>query len=243
MEVWKDYQTGKYYSIDSSNGRQSPSNRYGDEKRYFTAYSTGFPRIFSGKSVPLDRLYTVQPHKFDGYCQFPRPTEKKTQNKSPYARITNRTGRVRIKDESKIPCPLEFLGMSSPQSRSLSPRRSKHFLTQSLPRPDMNSIQDIKTSQIQRPLRDLRTAADLSTKLEFEKKTSKGYIRPKSKVKRRKLKGFFLKEFRTSGELFQVEKRLTEQTNPILYQKLKKKEEFDRKMLEKKKLGKINQNY
>ena len=59
-------------------------------------------------------------------------------------------------------------------------------------------------------------------------------MRPKSKVLRRKLKGFFLKEFKTSGELFSQEKQIWEASNPELVKKRRRIEELDRKMLEKK---------
>jgi hypothetical protein len=87
---------------------------------------------------------------------------------------------------------------------------------------------------VQPALRDLRTATDLTLKLEKEKKNSTGYIRPKSKILRRKLKGFFLKDFKTSGELFDKEKKVWQITNPELVKKRKRMEELDRKMLEKK---------
>lgn len=208
MEVWKDYQTGKYFSIDSNSGRQSPSNRYGAEQTVFKAYSTGFPHIIKPKETAIDKMYTVQPKNFDGYCQFPRPCQSSSSPQAPYVRKWIRTSKIHIKEESKIPKPLNFLNTS--QKKSLSPRRNHNTLYNSLPAADLNTIQDIKMSLVKPPLRDLRTATDLSTGLEREKKNSTGYIRPKSKVKRRKLKGFFLKEFKTSGELFYKEKKILE---------------------------------
>ena len=243
MEVWKDYQTGKYYKIDENTGKQSPSNRFGGEKTYFTAYSTGFPHILPAKPVPVDRMYSVQPHKFDGYCQFPRPSEKFPTNPSPYVRKLVKPSKVYIKEESKIPVPLNFLNFSQSQNRSVSPRRSAHQICHSLPASELNTLEDIKSSLVKKPLKDLRTVTDLSIKLESEKQNSKGYVRPRSKVLRRKLKGFFLKDFKTSGELFNTERRIWQATNPTLFQKLKKYEEFDRRMLEKKsKAARLLQN-
>ena len=66
MEVWKDYQTGKFYSIDSNLGRQSPSDRFGGAQKAFTPYSTGFPHIIKPKDPVIEKMYTVQPHHFDG---------------------------------------------------------------------------------------------------------------------------------------------------------------------------------
>lgn len=233
MEVWKDYQTGKYYSIDPSLGRQSPSNRFGGEKKAFTAYSTGFPHIIKAKDPVIEKMYTVQPQHFDGYCQFPRPPIKKSSiSESPYVRRWIKSSKIHIKDPEKIPQPLNFLNMS--QGRTASPRQSRSHLYRSLPAGDLNSIQDIKNSLVQPALKDLRTATDLTLKLEKEKKNSTGYIRPKSKILRRKLKGFFLKDFKTSGELFSQEKKIWESSNPELVKKRKKMEELDRKMLEKK---------
>lgn len=208
MEVWKDYQTGKYFSIDNNSGRQSPSNKYGAEQTVFKAYSTGFPHIIKPKESAIDKLYTVQPKNFDGYCQFPRPCQNSSAIQTPYVRNWIKTTKVHIKDETKIPKPLNFLNVS--ERKSFSPRRTHNSLYNSLPAADLSTIQDIKMSLIKQPLRDLRTATDLSTGLEKEKKNSTGYIMPKCKVKRRKLKGFFLKEFKTSGELFYREKKMLE---------------------------------
>jgi len=206
MEVWKDYQTGKYFSIDNNSGNQSPSNRYGAEQTVFKANSTGFPHILKVKESPIDRLYTVQPKNFDGYCQFPRPCQNSSAIQTPYVRKWIKTSKVYIKDEAKIPKPLNFLNIS--QRKSFSPQRTHNSMYNSLPVADLSTIQDIKMSLVKPPLRDLRTATDLSKTLEKEKKNSTGYIMPKSKIKRRKLKGFFLKEFKTSGELFYTEKRM-----------------------------------
>ena len=239
MEVWKDYQTGKFYAIDSTTGRQSPSNRFGSEHKAFTPYSTGFPHILPSKPIPIDQLYSVQPKKFDGYCQFPRPTERNS-SKSPYVRRAIKTEKIYIKDESKIPQPLEFLNKTqSINTKNFSPRRTAQSLTASLPDKFMSSIYELKQSLQEKPLRSLRTAIDLTIKLEHEKINSKGYVRPTSKVNRRKLKGFFLKQFKTSGELFQIERKIRERTNPALLEKHERMEQLDRKMLEKKKKATI----
>ena len=120
------------------------------------------------------------------------------------------------------------------QSKTTSPRKTSSHLYSSLPSPDLNLIQDVKNSLVKPALRDLRTATELSFKLDREKKNLTGYVRPKSKVLRRKLKGFFLKEFKTSGELFSQEKQIWEASNPELVKKRRRIEELDRKMLEKK---------
>ena len=233
MEVWKDYQTGKFYAIDNKTGRQSPSNRFGSEHKTFTAYSTGFPHILQGKQVPLDKLYSVQPKKFDGYCQFPRPSER-SSSKSPYIRRVYRTEKIYIKEESKIPKPLDFLNMSQTYNKDQCLRKTANILASSMPDRMANTISDLKASLIEKPLRDLRTATDLTIRLEYEKKNNKGYVQPKLKAARRKMKGFFLKQFKTSGELFQIERKVREKTNPALYQKLEHFEKADREMVEKK---------
>ena len=235
MEVWHDFQTGKYYSIDSETGMQSPSNRYGSEERKFKPYSSGFPHVLSVKPIPPDKMYTIQPKKFDGYCQFPRPTDS-FGGKSPYARKLFKQNKVHIKEESKIPQPLDYLNMSQVSYRNTAKKKSNRA-TMSLERSFLNSISDIKQSLMEKPSLALKTVTDLSIKLETEKKYSKGYVRPKSKQKRRKLKGVFLKEFKTSGELFSVEKKIRELSNPTLVNKMKRLEKLDREMLEKKRLA------
>lgn len=232
MEVWQNFQTGKFYAINTTTGQQSPSNKFGSEQKLFTPYSTGFPHVLPAKPIPLDKLYSGQPKKFDGYCQFPRPSDR-SNSKSPYIRRAIKTEKIYIKEESKIPKPLEFLNMTQNGTKRFNPRRS-NLLTASLPNSFLNSIYDIKQSLQEKPLRDLRTAKDLTLHLEHEKKNSKGYERPKSKINRRKLKGFFLKQFKTSGELFQLEKKMHEKTNPALLSKLERLEKLDREMLEKK---------
>ena len=238
MEVWQDYQSGKFFTLDKNTGRQSPSDRFGSEQKIFTAYSTGFPRIISTKPVPIENLYKVQPKKFDGYCQFPRPSEK-SSIKTPFIRSEIRTSKIHIKDESKIPKPLEFLSMSQNNN---SPKRAAIRLTASVDQPMLNTIHDIKQSLLKKPLVDLRTATDLSIKLAHEKNNSTVYVRPKSKVKRRKLKNYFLKEFKTSGELFNIEKKIRQITNPEFFKKIQRLEKLDRALLEKKNAAKLLQN-
>ena len=123
-----------------------------------------------------------------------------------------------------------------------SPKRAAIRLTASVDQPMLNTIHDIKQSLLKKPLVDLRTATDLSIKLAHEKINSTGYVRPKSKVKRRKLKNYFLKEFKTSGELFNIEKKIRQITNPEFFKKIQRLEKLDRALLEKKNAAKLLQN-
>jgi hypothetical protein len=233
MEVWKDFQTGKYYSIDPKTGCQSPSNRYGCEQTTFKTYSTGFPRIINSRPVPIDKLYSVQPSKFDGYCQFPRPSDK-IVTKSPYVRTSIKTSKIHIKDESKIPKPLKFLDMSQTSTKGFTNRSSSPLFKLNTTDVNLTTITEFKKSLQKKPLKELKTANELTVKLQSEKNNSKGYVQPVAKPTRRKLKNFFLKNFRTSGELFVLSKKMYEITNPSLFQKLKQAEMHDRAILEKK---------
>ena len=192
MEVWKNPQTGKFYVLDSKTGKQSLSNRYGSERRIFKAYSTGFPHPLQGKQVPVDKLYTVQPKKFDGYCQFPRPSEV-SNNKSPYTRRALKSEKIYIKEESKIPKPLNFLKMSHVKNQSLSARRPTKMLDSNFHEHKINTMDDLKQSFTEKSLTNIKTVKDLTITLEHEKQNKKGYVKPKSKAFRRKMKGFFFK--------------------------------------------------
>ena len=192
MEVWKDYQTGKFVKLNLNSGKHSPTNKYGSDKKAFLAYITGYPRAISPKPIPLDETYSIQPKKFDGYCQFPRPFEK-SMSKLPYSRQPlKETSKIYIKHSSKIPNPLSYLHSPQISPRSTSPIRRYKKNSQSLGDSLFKTIDDLKNSFIQLPTTNIKTINDLHTKLEFEKNASKGFIPPILKEKRRKLKGKFL---------------------------------------------------
>jgi hypothetical protein len=232
MEVWQDYQTGKFFSVNKQSGRQSPSNRFGSEKSSFSPYSTGFSRLFQGKDKDIDkvdRVYAVQPEKFDGYCQYPRPLQKATSNRSPFVRSNVASSKLLIKQKEKIPVPLKYMELS--QNRSFT--SSKNNCTSSLPARNFKTLEDLKTQEKSQPLTEMKTVSDLSQNLEIEKRNKSGYLKSKPKTQRRRLKGYFFKQFKTSAELSKEEEKVTRQTNPKFYEKIHKKLETDYLLLQK----------
>lgn len=230
MEVWYNFQTNKYYKIDSSNGRQSPSNRFGREKKSFQMDLTGFPRTLSPKPKILENGISLQPKRFDGYCQFPRPPDQ-ARNISPYNRGPNKnTPKIHITEPSKIPQPLPHLRLSRSPSQKASPR----LLTTSLS--SINISESICKKPISTPtIYSIKTIEDLKSALSQEKISYKGYTPPVCAHPRRKLKGFFSKNFKTSSELCKVDKSMILLTNPTFAKKLQKIEENEAKMLIRKK--------
>lgn len=234
MEIWKDYQSGKYFALDPLGGRQSPSNRYGKEKKQFYPYEAGFSHNLKPKLHPFQKALAVQPKKFDGYFQFPRPYEK-TSIKQPYNRNSSYSPKhTRILDESKIPHPLEFLSTSDICLKTKISQKSLKNKSVSLQETMFKTIDELKKPQDTSILL-VKTAMNLQTKKINEAKFfNKGYIWHQSKEERRKLKGYFLSQFKTSAELFQIEKGVRERTNPIFVIKREKFKRFERKMLERK---------
>lgn len=228
MEVWQDYQTGKFFKIDKNSGRQSPSSRYGVEKARFTAYSTGFSRITRQSQPKLEKMYSVQPEKFDGYCQYPRPLVKSSSNRAPFVKSNVVSIKIFIKEKKKIPTPLKFLELS--QQKSPSPDKTSKSM-QSFSAKYIKTISDAKNSVSKQPLKEMKTVTDLTLKMKEEKVNSSGFLSKEKKEPRRKLKGFFLKEFKTSGELCKDEKKIVEITKPNFTEKIKKNMERDRQIL------------
>lgn len=232
MELWQDFQSGKFYSINKNSGKQSPSNRFGSEKNRFVPYSSGFshsPQKLSTEPEnpnKTSKLYAVQPEKFDGYCQYPRPLQKATSNRSPFIRSNVASAKLLIKQKEKIPTPLKFLELS--QNRSLAPQTSA-----SLPVQNFKTLEDFKNLYEEKQFKEMKTVSDLSIRMETEKSNKSGFIRPKTKTLRRKLKGFFLKDFKTGAELSKEEKRITEITNPKFYEKIRNRDELDLILLKK----------
>jgi hypothetical protein len=231
MEIWKDYQTGKYYRIDKETGRQRPSDRYGKEYKEFIPYLTGYFHKVPSKSVPVESSYKVQPKKFDGYFQFPRPSDPVSSVSHPRI-VSKQSPRFLIKDRSKIPNPLNFLTISKPKSKRLTPNKSfNSFISNS----NISiTIDKIKQTNNPKPLKILRTSSELHYLKDLEKQNSLGYIMPKPKIHRKKLKGYFLKAFKNPAEMCAVEKKIINAANPGRVQRLYKLEQLDKITLEKK---------
>lgn len=69
-----------------------------------------------------------------------------------------------------------------------------------------------------------------------------GYEPPEPEPDRRTLKGYFMLNYPTSGDLFLKERKLTEVTNPVAVAKQRHFEAWDRKNLEKRREQKILTN-
>lgn len=247
MEIWKDYQTGQYYSLDTIEGRQSPSNRFGKEKKIICPYEAGYFHKMNPRVFPIDNFLAIQPKKFDGYCQFPRPYEKssvgvpytKTQSKSPkYSRIS---------DQSKIPHPLEFLSISDFKNKSKISPVSRM--------PKRSSFREIKCESLENlkkprdyTITEVKTVKHLNAKKMIESEILKKRNKTnKPKDARQKMKGFFFTKFKTNSDLMKIENSIREKTNPALIEKKEKFDEFEKKMLERKhkatKLLQVASNY
>lgn len=228
MEVWQDYQTGTFFNIDNKSGRQSPSSRFGVEKAKFIAYSSGFSRATNKSQPKLDKMYSVQPEKFDGYCQYPRPLEKCSSNRVPFIKSNIVSRRIFIKDKEKIPTPLKFLDLS--QKKTPSPGLSSKSI-QSLSVKYFRTISDTKKQNSKQPLKEIKTVTDLTLKIKAEKLNNSVHSKPQPNEPRRRLKGFFSKQYKTSEELMKEERRVIKLTNPDFFEKLKKDKERDDRIL------------
>ena len=69
-----------------------------------------------------------------------------------------------------------------------------------------------------------------------------GYQPPTPVLEKRKLKGYFMQNYQTSGDLVRKEKRIMEVTNPVVIAKRKQFDLMDRKMFEKRREQKILRN-
>ena len=236
MEVWYDYQINRYYKLDSRSGYQSPSNRFGEEKKRFYENITGFPRSLSPKLELPDKIQSFQPKKFDGYCQFPRPPEK-TLMIPPYSRDPiKKSSKIHITNPSKIPEPLTYLSISKSNS-SMNSSKSKirsSSSSSSLKEPLNRTISTIKKSQIAPLERVVKTVTDLNDKLGREKASYLGYTPPAAPRPRLKFKGMLCKKFKTSSELTRIDKQIILLTNPTFAQKEQRREEFENRKLTRK---------
>jgi hypothetical protein len=237
MQVWKDLSTGKFYTLDLTQGTQSPSNRFGGSPSKFIPYTSGYPRTFSPNPVTQDLLYSVQPSKFDGYSQFPRPRVSVSLN-NPLIDISKKV--KTSKDLKEVPKPLKHLTISAVYDKSITPpklKQSKRFNE----RPSLDfsgELEKLKSSS-KNITKEVKTVDYFSKQLIKDKETFKPFTKKMKKMERRKLKGYFMKEFFTGGQLHEIEKSVVKKTNKNFFERLEHLEEVDRKNLEKRKLQKL----
>ncbi|OMJ88497.1 hypothetical protein SteCoe_9530 [Stentor coeruleus] len=234
MEIWQDYQSGKYYTLDSSEGIQYPCNRFGREKKILCSYEAGYFHKINPRVFPVDKNFAIQPKKFDGYCQFPRPYEK-SSIKIPYTKTQSKSPKCcRIYDKSKIPHPLEFLSVSDLKSKKRFSPVSKISRSSSYRKYKCESLEDLKKSR-DYTISEVKTVEYLNTKKTIESEIlNKRRKANTPKETRRKMKGYFYTKFKTSSDLIKIENNICQKTNPILIEKKDKFEEFEKNTLERK---------
>lgn len=228
MQVWTDLNTGKTYTIDTVQGTQSPSNRFGKAPSKFTAYTSGYPRTLSQSPLRPDHLYSVQPSKFDGYSQFPRPllpSPSQSSNKLPTIRkqLTHLTPSA-VYDKSITPPKLKKTYKSIDSSIATITEELKN----------LKKSNETKSKEI-------KTVEELGRILMEDKEKFKPYVKKKTREERRKLKGYFMKEFLSGVDLYEKERNVVKKTNRMFFERLRHLEEVDRKNLEKRKLQKLFQ--
>ena len=255
MEIWKDIQASTFYVINKSTGTQINCDKYGSIPSSFKPYSTGFSVHRPTTQIDSDSNYRVQPKKFDGYFQCPRPSSHISEVRRPYTSSTKRYIPKRLPDDiTKLPRPVACLSFSKVlQSPIPSTTRSEHSNREkfssfakthksSLPECELVTIANLKTSSIASPSRDVKTAFEIYSINAQEKESAKGYRAPARKVPHRKLKGVFMVEFPTSHDLFRKEKEVLEKTNPVAIEKQKRVETAEYNNLERRRAQKILKN-
>lgn len=250
MELWKDLQTNRYYFIDEKTGLQTQCDRYGQPPTYFKPYQTGFPTARETHSSPLPSQYTIQPKKFDGYFQCPRPVSipffndlhgyKTLKPSKPGKMMSNRLP----DDITKIPRPLAHLTISGVYDKTIKSPKQRLSATAGKIVLDQNyhTISELKSSLIKPEGSLIRNLKEMTAKMEKEKKNLSVYKVPETKVKRKKLKGYFMLNYKTSNDLWVRDKQILELSNPAATFKTKNYEEVDRKNLEKRRAQRILKN-
>lgn len=243
MELWKDIQASTFYMIDKMTGLQFNCDKFGSPPCTFKPYETGFNSQRSNYTLQPDDTYRVQPKKFDGYFQCPRPSSHITEVRRPYTSNTKRYIPKRLTDDiTKLPRPVASLSFSKVYNTHGASTVRHERPKLDLPEVQKLTIQDVKNSQVSSPPKDIKTAAELLSKNQKEKETMKGNQIKKTKQERRKMKGFFMVDFQTGHDLFRKEKQVWERTNPVAIEKLRKSEAAEYKNLQRRREQKILKN-
>lgn len=243
MELWKDFQASTFYMIDRNTGSQYNCDKFGVAPSTFKPYETGFNSQRTTYNLEADATYRVQPKKFDGYFQCPRPSSHITEVRRPYTSNTKHYLPKRLSDDvTKLPRPVASLSFSKVYNLEGSPVIPTHRPKPSYPDVPKLTIEDVKKTLLTSPPKEVKTAQELLVKNQKEKETMKGNKVRKPKQERRKMKGFFMIEFKTSHDLFRKEKKVWEKTNPVAIEKLRKTEAAEYKNLERRREQKILKN-
>lgn len=217
MQIWKDTQSGRYFNLNIQTGVQHPSNKFGKVKKKFIPYHGGYSHKISAKDYPVDPQIAIQPHRFDGYCQFPRPFEKSSFSK-PYKTSSNSPSLSKFRHpKEKIPNPLQYLKVKTHEHLFLKPLKNNRNLDDSSAK-DLSicSMDDLKKLEVPRAVSVVKTKSDLEKRLKKELMEFKSAGLKQEKIQSKKnLKGFFNTIFKASSELIENEKLIIEKTNPV----------------------------
>ena len=234
MEVWNDVEKNKYFIFDTNTGFKSQCDKYGKNPTTFTPYKSGFYKSLTCKAKSPDKNYRIQPKKFDGYFQCPRPALE-PQHKS----------KVRLIDDvSTLPRPVNSLQFSSIYDKNVSP---PSFKTPSPRQNDWVSSKTYTLDELRKNLlppaeKNIKTAHEMKKRIESDKFNFPSFREKSQKLEKRMLKGYFMTNVPSSTDLFQKEKKLLKVTNPLYFDKLAKYDELDRKYLKKRREQKILKN-
>ena len=111
MQLWEDVDRQKFFVFDAESGSRSACDKFGLFPKTFTPYKSGFTKSVTARMMSPDFNYRVQPKKFDGYFQCPRPS----------GLVPSKT-RVRLADDVKtLPKPTNFLQFSTVYDGGQSP--------------------------------------------------------------------------------------------------------------------------
>jgi len=220
----------KYFIFDLEKGTKAVCDKYGQFPKTFTPYKSGFSCKIPSRTSSPDPLYRIQPKKFDGYFQCPRPMLAPCYSK------------VKLDDDVKtLPKPVKFLNFSSIYDKTVSPPFSKS--PSNLPplagMQFSTTLQDLKQEMSPKAIKEVKTARDLQSMMEKTKMTNLSFTEKPVKPERRKMKGMFGKNIPSSTDLFSKEKKMLVETNPVCHNKQVKFEEMDKKYLEKRRCQKI----
>ena len=234
MEVWEDIEKSRYFALDICSGATFACDRFGQTPTSFTPYCSGFSKSLISRIKTPENNYKIQPKKFDGYFQCPRPALE-IQYKS----------RVRLQDNiSTLPRPVNYLQFSSIYDKSISPPTAKTPSPRKIGKPASKTLtlEDLKLQLLPPITQDVKTARQMNEDLEYDKKNNRSFKKKLEKPERRKLKGYFMTHIPSSTDLFIKEKEVISKTNPNSIFKQKKFEELDRKYLEKRREQKVLKN-
>jgi hypothetical protein len=228
MQLWEDLDHQKFFLLNTDSGSKSACDRFGKFPKTFTPYKSGFANLCTSRITSPDQTYRVQPKKFDGYFQCPRPLG-----------LAPSTKRIRLADDvSTLPKPAKFLQFSNIYEKQV-PSKSPTSRPSVQIRSGTVTLEALKHDSLPKTTAEVKTFRDLKDLMEKDKKFNLSFTEKPSKPSRRKLKGYFTKAIPSSTDLFRKEKKMLTVTNPAQFSKQVKFEQLDRKYLEKRRNQKI----